>query len=110
MRKKEQTKRAPTGSTGVKQNVNEQAQDRDKVDSTPPPLRRTSGSPPPSRWEVFFNLFLNNLRRTRDGSFLDNILDSSRLGAVDPHRGGKLNGCGDCCDTGICWSGSAKYW
>jgi len=107
-RKKEQKRsreESETGSTGVKQKAQHV---RHKLDSTPPPLRRTGGSSSPPRWEVLFNLFLNDL--TRDGGFLDNEFDSSCLGTVDPDRGRELNWCGNSCNTGVCWSGSAKNW
>ena len=99
-----------TGSTGVKQNDGERARGETSLDSTPPPLRRTSGSSPPSRWEVLFDLFLDDLGRGRDGGFLDNNLDSCCLGTVDPDRGRELNGRRDGCNTRVRGSWSAKHW
>ena len=102
---KRSTEESATGSTGTKQNAGEYAKVRD---STPPPLGGTSGGSPPSRREVLFNLFLDNLRGSSKGSFLDDILDSGRLGTVNLDRGRKLNGCRDGCNTGICWSRSSN--
>jgi len=82
----------------------------DKLDSTPPPLRGTGRSPPPSGWEVLFNLFLDDLPRGRDGGFLNDKFDSGCLGTIDPDRGRELNGCGDGCDTGIRWSRATEHW
>ena len=109
-RKREQKRsreESETGSTGVKQKAQHV---HNKLDSTPPPLRRTGGSSPPPRWKVLFNLFLNDLSRGRDGGFLDNEFNSSCLGTVDPDRGRELNWCGNSCNTGVRWSGSAENW
>jgi len=110
MRKKQQKghgEESATGSTGVKQNARKQAR---RINSTPPPLRRTSGSSPPSGWEVLFNLFLDELRGSRNGGFLDDILYSGCLWAVDLDGRRELNGCWNGCDTGIRRRRSAKYW
>ena len=101
------TEESATGSTGAKQNAHEYVRVRD---STPPPLGGTSGGSPPSRREILFNLFLNDLRGSSKGGFLDDILDSGSLGTVNLDRRRELNGGRDGCNAGICWSGSSKDW
>jgi len=61
------------------------------------------------RWEVFFDLFLDDVPRGNRGFFND-ILDSGGLGTVYLDRGGELDGCRDGCDTGIRRGRSAEHW
>lgn len=83
---------------------------RGDTNSTPPPLRGTSGSSSPQRWEILFNLFLDDLGGTRNGSFLNHILNRSCLGTVDSNRGRELDGGGDGCDTGVGWRRTTQDW
>jgi hypothetical protein len=75
---------------------------------TPPPLRGTSGRSPSQRWEILFKLFLDDLRRSRDGGFFDHVFDSSCLRTVNLDMGRELDRRRDGCDTGICWGGTAQ--
>ena len=112
IRKERATERIPvesvTGSTGIKQNTLAIIHKTKNQNSTPPPLGWTSGGSPPQRWQILLQFFLNDLRGTRNGGFLNHILNSGRLGTVDLDRRRELNRSRDSCNTGICWGGSTE--